>query len=109
VHRVDPEPADASRIRRLTARVRWFDRHRRLVAISLALVISPLVVDTFDDALGAGWPLVHSVGIAVMLGVAVWWIAEVIFAWMLALWETECDDLTRNAGLPRAELIRRRK
>ena len=109
MQRVDPETADASRIRRLTDRVRWFERYRRWVAIAIAAVIAPILISQLGDVLGTSWPMFHSVTMAVMLGVAVWWVAEVIFAWLMALWETECDDLSRSRGLPRAELIQRRK
>ncbi|MDB4962949.1 MAG: hypothetical protein JWP01_2948 [Myxococcales bacterium] len=99
---------EASRIQRLTARVRWCDRHRRWVTICAALVISPILITRLDQELGAHWPLFHSVMMSVMLGAFVWWFAEVILAWVTAVWETEADELTRDRGLPRAELIVRR-
>jgi hypothetical protein len=99
---------DAARIRRLTDRVRWFDRYRRWVAIGIAAIIAPILIAELDEILGAHWPLIHSLMFSTMLGVVVWWVAEVSLAWLTALWETECDRLTRSEGLPRAELLQRR-
>jgi hypothetical protein len=42
-----------------------------------------------------------------MLGVIVWWMIEVGLVYITALWETECDRLTRDRGLPRA-IVRKR-
>jgi len=109
VQRVDPETTDASRLRRLTARVRWFERYRRWVAIAISVGIAPILIAQLGDVLGTNWPLFHSATMAVMVGVAVWWVAEAVLAWLMALWETECDDLSRSRGLPRAELLQRRK
>lgn len=100
---------DASRIHRLTERVRWCDRYRRWVAIGIAAVVAPILIGELDEVLGSHWPLIHIALMSMMLGVAVWWVAEVSLAWLTALWETECDLLVRGDGLPRAELVRRRK
>ena len=105
---VESVPRDAARIRRLTDRVRWCDRYRRWVAIGIAVILSPILIEELDDVLGAHWPLIHILMISALLGVAVWWVAEVSLAWLTAVWETECDQLMRGSGLPRAQLIRRR-
>lgn len=102
-------PSDASRILRLTERVRWCDRYRRWVAIATAMLVSPIMISELGDAVGTSWPLIYGAMMSVMLGVIVWWVAEVSLAWLTALWETECDDLVRGRELPRAELLPPRK
>jgi len=99
----------ADRIHQLNARVRWFDRYRRFLSIATAVVIAPILIAEINVVLGAQWPLIHGAAMSVMLGVAVWWVAEVCLAWMIAIWETESDNLARATGLPRAEIYQRRK
>ncbi len=97
-----------ARIDRLTRRVRWLDRYRRRVAIAAAVIVAPILIAELDVVLGADWPLVHGVAMSVMLGIVVWWIVEVGLAAMVAVWETEADNLARANGLPRAEIHRRK-
>ncbi len=86
------------RIDELAARVRWLDRNRRRVAVVLGLaaaigVYSMLAVD---------WPRVHAVALCGACGVVAWSLTEIALAWFTAVWETECDQLTTDRGLPRA-------
>ena len=53
------------------------------------------------------WPVAGIV--TALLAAIVWWIIEAGFAWLLAMWETEHEQIARDRGLPRAELVRRRK
>ncbi|MBA3818171.1 MAG: hypothetical protein H0X17_04720 [Deltaproteobacteria bacterium] len=91
------------RIEQLAARVAWLDRYRRLLSIGLALAIAPVLIYWLTDWLPAEWPGAHLVAIGVMLGVVLWYVIEVGFAWLTAVWETECAQLDRTP-LPRAQL-----
>ena len=94
-------------MQRLTRRVGWLDRHRRMLAIGCAVVISPLLISHVSDLLGADWPRLHSTLLSAMLGLFVWCAIEVGLVWLTALWETECERLMRDRGLPRAVLRKR--
>ena len=94
------------RVDQLAARVRWLDRYRRILAISAATMISPILIARVAAVLGADWPQIHATVLSVMLGVIVWWIIEVALVYVTALWETEHDRLVRDRGLPRAILHR---
>jgi polyferredoxin len=96
------------RVDRLAARVRWLDRYRRLMAISAAALIAPVLIAQVAGVLGAEWPQIHATVLSVMLGVIVWWVIEVGLVYVTALWETEHDRLLRERGLPRAVLLRPR-
>jgi polyferredoxin len=96
------------RVDQLAARVRWLDRHRRLLAISAAALVSPILIAQVAEVLGADWPQIHATVLSVMLGVIVWWVIEVGLIYVTALWETEHDRLLRERGLPRAILLRPR-
>ncbi|HEX7843276.1 MAG TPA: hypothetical protein VF469_37650 [Kofleriaceae bacterium] len=92
------------RVEQLAARVRWLDRYRRMLAISAATVVAPILIAQVAEVLGADWPQIHATVLSVMLGVIVWWIIEVGLVYVTALWETEHDRLVRDRGLPRAIL-----
>lgn len=102
-------PAGVERIELLATRVRWLDRYRRAIAICLAVAIGFGTTRELADVLGADWPQVHAVAMAFFVGVIGWWLIEVGLAWMAAVWETEYDRLIRERGLPRAELLPRRR
>lgn len=89
----------------LAARVRWLDRHRRMVALGVAMMIAPFMIAQVADVLGADWPRLHATVLSVMLGVIVWWVVEVGLVYLTALWETEHERLLRDRGLPRAVLL----
>ena len=103
-----PRPLFQQRVDQLAARVRWLDRYRRIVAISAATMIAPILIAQVAAVLGADWPQIHATVLSVMLGVIVWWIIEVGLVYVTALWETEHDRLVRDRGIPRAVLLRRR-
>ena len=86
------------RIQQLGSRVRWLDRHRRHVAIATGLIAALIML----SQLSIDWPRVHAAALFVTSVFVVGAITEVVLAWMAALWETECDQLTRDRGLPRA-------
>jgi hypothetical protein len=101
----DPaRPLNTQRIDQLVARVRWLDRYRRVLAISGATIVAPILVARVAEALGAEWPPIHATIMSVMLGAIAWWIIEVGLVYLTALWETEHDHLVRDRGLPRAIL-----
>lgn len=96
-----------TRLHRLAARVRWWDRLRRPVAILIAAFVAPLAFYHLRETIGAR-PIVPSIVPCLMLGAVIWWLVEAGFALLIALWETEHDRLSRSAGLPVARLVRRR-
>ncbi len=100
-------PAD--RLETLAKRVRWLDRYRRLLSISLAVLAWLAISHQLAALFGAEWPSVVPGATGALFATAAWWIIEIVFAWMIALWETEHDKLSRDRGLPRAELVRRRR
>ena len=103
-----PRPLFQQRVDQLAARVRWLDRYRRIVAISAATMIAPILIAQVAAVLGADWPQIRATVLSVMLGVIVWWIIEVGLVYVTALWETEHDRLVRDRGIPRAVLLRPR-
>ena len=101
---------ELTRIQKLAQRVWWLDRHRRLVAILIAACVSPMTMSYISEALGAGWPQIHTIALAAMFGAIVWMVAEVCLAALTALWDSECSRLMRDeSDLPRAALIVRGK
>jgi len=104
----EPAPPVPERVDKLAARVRWLDRHRRVVALVAATVIAPLLLAQFGEVLGTDWPEMHATLLSVMVGVIVWWIVEVGLIYLTAVWETQHDRLLRDRGLPRATLRTRR-
>jgi hypothetical protein len=94
------------RIERLARRVAWLDRHRRLVAIVLAVVVAPISISSIADWLPDEWPGVHLIALGTLLAVLTWYVIEVGLAWVTAVWETECARLSR-VTLPTARLLPR--
>jgi hypothetical protein len=37
-----------------------------------------------------------------------WWVVEVALVWLTAVWETECDRLMRDNGVPPARVVIRK-
>jgi membrane protein YdbS with pleckstrin-like domain len=101
--------APADRIETLAKRVRWLDRYRRLLSIPLAVVAWIAISRELAALFGTDWPSVVPGACAALFAAAAWWIIEIGFAWTIALWETEHDKLSRDRGLPRAELLPRRR
>lgn len=102
-----PPAADVDRIEVLAARVRWLDRYRRLVAVACAAVVAPIVLYRLTSFLGSEWPQFHATALTGFAAVITWWIVEVWLAWITAVYETRCDRLMRDRGLPRAQLVRK--
>jgi hypothetical protein len=100
--------APPDRIDVLTRRVRWLDRHRRLLSIVLSVVAWFVLSRELAALFQADWPGVGPSLLGGALAAVLWWIIEIAFAWMLAMWETEHDQLARDRGLPRARLVRRK-
>ena len=100
---------ELSRIQRLEGRVGWLDRHRRGLALVATAVLMPAIMVQISDELGVDWPGMHIAALSFVVGIAVWWSAEVGLAWLAAMWETEHSRLLRDKGLPRAILRRPRR
>jgi hypothetical protein len=99
---------EPDRMASLGGRVRWLDRYRRAVAVVVALIIVP-VIGYVTGAVTSGWPMIL-VGLpALMAGIIVWWGVEVALASVTAVWETEFEQLVSERGLPRAQILKRRK
>ena len=101
--------ARQDRVDQLARRVRWLDRYRRTVSIALALVLSVLMSRELAEAFDAPWPSFLVCFVSVMFSTLIWWCVEAGFAWLTALWETEHAQLVRDRGLPRAEVLLRRR
>ena len=101
--------APANRLDTLARRVRWLDRLRRALSVVLALVVWIIVSRKLAAYFAMQWPDVVIVVVTALAAAIAWWIIEAGFVWLLAMWETEHDRISRDRGLPRAELLRRRK
>ena len=97
------------RIGKLTSRVRWLDRYRHVFAVIAALILTRFVCLQLADVLEADWDELQVLVYSGIVGVGLWWAAEVVFAYLTALWETELCRLTREPYVPRAILRRRLK
>lgn len=95
-----------SRIESLSQRVRWLDRYRRVVAITVAIILVPVLDHELAAFLGPQWPDLHRTLLVLMISTITWWTIEVGLAWLAAVWETEADRLTRDT-LPRAIVHRK--
>jgi len=99
---------DSERMVMLAGRVRWLDRYRRVVAISVAGLAAPAMMAVLDQVLGTEWPETHATLLVLMLGVMLWWFVEVALVWITAVWETEYDRLVRDRGMPPARVVVRK-
>jgi len=97
-----------SREELLGRRVRWLDRYRRTIAVTLALAFGPVCFLQLGRWLGSQWPGAHSILLSVCASALAWWVIEVALAWQAAVWETEHDRLLRDRGLPPARLLIRK-
>lgn len=100
--------ASLPRVEVLARRVGWLDRNRRLLAITLALASSPLLVGELSRWLGSDWPQFHATLLGITLVASTWLGVEIALAGLTAAWDTECARLAHGAGLPRAEVLSRR-
>jgi hypothetical protein len=100
-------PVDVDRIEVLGRRARWLERYRRLIAVSCALALSPLMMYRLTSFLGSDWPGVHAGALTAIGTVIAWWMVEVSLAWVTAVWETEHYRLLGERVLPRATLLRK--
>jgi len=96
----DPARPCRQRVDQLAARVVWLDRYRRLVAISSATVLAPLLIARVAEVLGAEWPQIHATVLSVMLGVIVWWVIEVGLVYLTALWNRARPPGARSRTAP---------
>ena len=78
-------------------------------AIFVAFIFSLLLSYELDALFGSDWPSFLGGMVSVVFASATWWLVEVALAWLTAFWETEHAQLTRDRGLPRAELLPPRK
>ena len=85
----------------LDARIRWLDRYRRTLGIGIAFAVAPIIW----FGLGPGWPRAHGFALVIALGVATWWIAELVLGVVLSAWETDANMIARERGLPRATVV----
>lgn len=100
--------AAPERIGKLAARVRWLDRYRHLLAAIVALIATRFVVVELAQVLEAEWDDLQVLIYGGLVGVCLWWGAEVVFAYLTAMWETEYCRLSHEKFVPRA-IARRRK
>ena len=95
------------RLSRLARRVRWLDRYRRLLAITVAGCVVVFLFEALPNVLGSDWPVFHARAMAIIAGVMVAFLVEVALASLLAWWELQIDHLQRST-LPRAIVKTRR-
>jgi hypothetical protein len=53
-------PLFQQRVDQLAARVRWLDHYRRMLAITSATIVAPLLIAQVAEVLGAEWPQIHA-------------------------------------------------
>ena len=99
---VDPD----EEIARLGSRVRWLDRYRRVIAVPAAISIGAVLLYVLGEGFASR---IHIFMFSIILAMIAWYLIELVFAAILAVWETRESLLSREPGLPRAELLRRRK
>ena len=87
----------------LDARVRWLDRYRRKLGITIAVLLAPMLF----WSLAPGWPRAHGIALVSVLGIVTWWISETVLGVVLSAWETEANIIARDKGLPRATVVRK--
>jgi len=95
------------RIERLSRRVLWLDRYRRLSSLAIAAVLVPLFIHAMASWLPEGWPTAHLYAASIALAACTWYGVEVCLVGLTALWETEVAELERVDGLPRARVVAR--
>ena len=96
-------PEGEERLSLLDARIHWLDRYRRTLGIGTAVAVAPVIW----FSLGPGWPRAHGFALVIALGIAAWWIAEVVLGVVQSAWETEAGMIARDRGLPRATVVSR--
>jgi hypothetical protein len=89
---------------RLASRVRWLERHRRRIAIGLALVCTAFLLVALPHLLDSAWPLFHARLMAIVAGLVLAFVIEIALAGLLAWWELQLARAERSRGLPRATL-----
>jgi hypothetical protein len=104
---MDIERSD--RLEQLARRVRWLDRRRRQLSVLIAVAFCVLLSRELAQAFDAPWPSFLVCMVSVMFSSLAWWCVEAALAWLTALWETEHAQIARDRGLPRAELIQKRR
>ena len=102
------EQSDEQQLQKLARRIAWLDRFRRPLAILFAIVVSQLGIWSVFGGWPDDWPRVHLGMLSVMLGFVAWWAIEAALGFVLAIWETDHNKLTKPAELPRAEVVRRK-
>jgi len=84
--------------------VRWLERWRRVTALLVAAVASPMPVAWLLSAANIGTrPGVYAL-LVPLIAAVVWWFVEAGLGLLTAVWETDLDRETR-VELPRAELL----
>ena len=94
-------PEGEERLSLLDTRIRWLDRSRRKLGIGIAVAVAPIIW----FSLSPGWPRAHGIALVIALGIATWWIAEVVLGIVQSAWETEANMIARDRGLPRATVV----
>jgi hypothetical protein len=89
----------SSRIHSLARRVGWLDRYRRVIAVATPIALSPAPYVWLRDG---GFGNAGGAVFAIVILIVMWATLEVGLAWLTAVWETECAELSRHDALPRA-------
>lgn len=104
---------DANQIQVLARRVSWLDAHRRTLALTITTLVLPLLLlyghAGLADYITAEWPRLSVLVIFFVASVTMWLVTETTLAWLTAVWETDCVQLTIQHRVPPARLLRRRR
>jgi len=97
---------ESERSEQLAKRIQLLDRAHRPISRGAGVVAAVIVLFEFH----AAGTVLENYGaiLGIAIGIAVWWISEVLFGAALAVYETEQHHLLRTRGLPQAT-VRRRK
>jgi hypothetical protein len=95
---------ESERSDKLARRIRTVERVRRPLAILIGLAVGLSVFWEFDSETALQD---YGMMLSIVLGIATWWIGEIIFAGVLAVFETDHHRTVRSEVLPRAVAIRK--
>ena len=102
----------ADEIAKLAGRVRWLEHHRRTIRTAIGVVVAVVGIFTLPKLLGSKlyeWPRIHAWLMAVVFGIVLAFVSDIVIAAVLSGWEVRHDRLARDRGLPRAVVRRGRK
>ena len=98
--------SEGEQLDKLARRINWLDRYRRVLAILSACIGTSALMWWLTGWWPTDWPA-HITLFGVTIAVFAWYGIETFYGFLIAVWETDYAKLTKPAGLPRAEVVRR--